>query len=565
MSAAINRAFLLKTRTSPSETVDTGEAYFWLDGTSLKYKDDTQTVHTLSTGVTPEEVQDIIGAFITAGSSKVSVVYNDAGNVLTIDVVPANIDHNALQNYVANRHIDHSAVSITAGTGLSGGGDITASRTLNLANTSVTPGSYGSATQVGAFTVDAQGRLTAASNVNISLASSAITDFNEAAQDAVGGILANTSNISLSYNDVGNSISADLINTSVTPGAYGSATQVGTFTVDAKGRLTAASSTAIAIPSTQITDFNEAAQDAVGNILLDSASIDFTYNDVGNTISAAVLPAGVDHNALQNYVANRHIDHSAVSVNAGTGLTGGGDLTTTRTISMPNVGTAGTYGSASSVPVITTDAQGRVSSAVNTSISILSSAVSDFAAAVRGVALTGLTLVDSEVVATDSILTAIGKLQGQVNVWTEIITTSDVTNSSSFTVTAVTQLAIPVVAGRTYRYEFTAIYESTATTTGFAVSVETPDTAAGNIALAARMIIAGDGTAAEYAGAITSLGDLVIGTGVPATNTRYVCTVIGVFVCTTSGTIQPVIRRETGGGTTVTLRAGSCLLVREFA
>lgn len=38
---------------------------------------------------------------------------------------------------------------------------------------------------------------------------------------------------------------------------------------------------------------DEQAQDAVGTILTDSASVDFTYNDAGNTITAAVLPGGV--------------------------------------------------------------------------------------------------------------------------------------------------------------------------------------------------------------------------------------------------------------------------------
>lgn len=106
---------------------------------------------------------------------------------------------------------------------------------------------------------------------------------------------------------------------------------------------------------------DERAQDAVGNILTDTSSVDLNYNDAGNSITATVLPAGVNHNALQNYVANQHIDHSAVSISAGTGLTGGGNITANRTISMPNVGTAGTYGNADSYPIITTDTQGRVS------------------------------------------------------------------------------------------------------------------------------------------------------------------------------------------------------------
>lgn len=55
-----------------------------------------------------------------------------------------------------------------------------------------------------------------------------------------------------------------------------------------------------ALTASQVSDFNEAAQDAVGGALTDSASIDFTYSDAGNTITAAVLPAGVDHNSLAN-------------------------------------------------------------------------------------------------------------------------------------------------------------------------------------------------------------------------------------------------------------------------
>lgn len=58
-------------------------------------------------------------------------------------------------------------------------GDITTtagSVATTLANTAVTAGSYGSATAVATFTVDSKGRLTSASNANIAIAQSAVTN-----------------------------------------------------------------------------------------------------------------------------------------------------------------------------------------------------------------------------------------------------------------------------------------------------------------------------------------------------------------------------------------------------
>lgn len=132
-----------------------------------------------------------------------------------------------------------------------------------------------------------------------------------------------------------------LSNTGVSPNSYGSSSQVATFTVDIQGRLTAANSTAISITASQVSDFSEAAQDAVGTALADSSSVDFTYNDTAGTISAAVLPGGVDHDQLLNYVANDHVDHSTVEIQtaANSGLAGGGDITASRSLVVDITGT----------------------------------------------------------------------------------------------------------------------------------------------------------------------------------------------------------------------------------
>jgi len=51
--------------------------------------------------------------------------------------VSAVVDHDATTNFVADEHVDHNAVTISAGDGLTGGGDITGSRTFAVDGTVV--------------------------------------------------------------------------------------------------------------------------------------------------------------------------------------------------------------------------------------------------------------------------------------------------------------------------------------------------------------------------------------------------------------------------------------------
>lgn len=79
-----------------------------------------------------KNVLDLEFRSLVAASSKVLITLDAGNKEIDIDVQQGNINHDALLNFDANEHVDHTTVNIDtpANSGLSGGGDISSTRTL---------------------------------------------------------------------------------------------------------------------------------------------------------------------------------------------------------------------------------------------------------------------------------------------------------------------------------------------------------------------------------------------------------------------------------------------------
>ena len=251
--------------------------------------------------------------------------------------------------------------NVATGTGLTGG-PITTTGTISIANTTVTAATYGNASEVAQVTVNAQGQLTGASNVGITIPVANVTGavsntVNVLAGSGLTGGGALTANVTLS-----------LANTTVSAGNYGSATEVGTFTVDSAGRLTAASNVTISGTSPGGAAGGDLSGTYPNPSLNTSGVIAGTYGDSGN-----VSQITVDSKGRVTSASNVAISGVSPSGAAGGDLSG--------TYPNPSLNTsgvvAGIYGNATTVAQVTVDAKGRVTTAANVAIAISNTAITN--------------------------------------------------------------------------------------------------------------------------------------------------------------------------------------------
>ena len=286
-------------------------------------------------------------------------------------------------------------------------GSANANIPLTLGSTGVSAGTYGGVTQIPTFSVDAKGRITSAANVSISttlnIAGDAGTDAVALATDTVtfkGGdgitSVVTAANTTVLF-DVDNtvvrtsgaqSISGDLSvtgNLTIT----GTTTTVNTSTVTTTDSLIKlATNNTVgdvldigfygqANTGTSVT-YHGLVRQAAGNFFLFKGLV---TDPTSNTLATGSLTAA-NTATLRANITGGTVSSLASAIAIADGGTNQTSFTNgivafngTALATLANTGTAGTTGSASHHPVITTDAYGRVSGVTNTAIAINASAV----------------------------------------------------------------------------------------------------------------------------------------------------------------------------------------------
>jgi len=146
------------------------------------------------------------------------------------------------------------SLKLSGGTGIASAisGDTV---TFNLSNTGVSAATYGSSTAIPVLAVNNQGQITSASTASISTDLTLVDDASTSATISlatdtlkISGGTGTTSSIS------GDTVTINLDNTAVSAGSVGSSSAIPVLTIDAQGRITAASTASVSSDLTIVDD-----------------------------------------------------------------------------------------------------------------------------------------------------------------------------------------------------------------------------------------------------------------------------------------------------------------------
>jgi len=344
-----------------------------------------------------------------------TIVKRDASGNFTATMITSNLTGNVTGNAdTATKWLNARNLSLTGdatATLSSIDGSANVSATLTLATTGVTAGSYGSATAIPTFTVDAKGRLTAAGTVNIatslSIAGNTGTDTVSLLSDtltftgtngitaavtnntitfSIGQSVGTTDNVTFNNVTVNGTLSSDDI-TAANISVAGNATITGNLTV--QGTTTTVNSTAVAIADVNLTlakDATTAAQANGAGLTVSGAGATLTYTSANDrwNFNKDLVVANVYGDLVGNaatatkWQTARNLSLTGDATATLSGVDGSATVSAALTLATVNTN-VGSFGDSVTVPSFTVNAKGLVTAASSTAIPTATTAVKGLA------------------------------------------------------------------------------------------------------------------------------------------------------------------------------------------
>ena len=323
-----------------------------------------------SSGVYISDIANVAGTYGNA-STATSFVVNDKGQITSVteSAIVANQAETITNDFVGNVLGTTGQISVVGGTGNN------SNATLNLVATGVTAATYGNATTVPQITVDTYGRIQnvdlvtmsgggggSSSNVELAYKTIQVAGQTDLSADQAEDILTFVagSGISITTNPGADSLTLSASSSAILGGgSVNDLSDIDTTSVaDGQALLWNTANSAFE-PGTVAAE--------LGN----SGVTAGTYGSTGNILAVTVDEKGI----VTNVTETPFIQGDIQSVVAGTGLTGGGTSGAV-TLDLEQTGVSpGTYGNAGNIAQFTVDVLGRISSVSEQAIELTDTGV----------------------------------------------------------------------------------------------------------------------------------------------------------------------------------------------